>query len=338
MNLKDGKYSRYKLVQEMMQTPEVIRRFDPQAARAFLPALKASRRLFLTGEGSSRIFPAKHAIYDSLRKADAVAIATDGATQALEYDLGAYTVFGASNSGKTKEVVRLFQLLKAKGHRALFALTAYEDSPLDRLAADSQILVSGKEEAVAATKTVVEQALFYDSLLRALRGEAMDGLKELADKVEAALSLAIDPGLVNRAKEASTIYFAGRNTGVAEELTLKTNEITRRKADFLEGTYAVHGIEEVMDARELVVVVEPFESEEEKFRECLIEGVGLEVCAISTRKTTFPTVLIPEAGDYRSYVEIAAGWNLLVEIGIALGIDLDKPERARKVGNIYQGS
>jgi glucosamine--fructose-6-phosphate aminotransferase (isomerizing) len=124
---------------------------------------------------------------------------------------------------------------------------------------------------------------------------------------------------------------------VAEELTLKTNEITRRKADFLEGTYAVHGIEEVMDAGELVVVVEPFESEEEKFRQCLIEGVGLEVCAISTRKTTFPTVLIPEAGDYRSYVEIAAGWNLLVEIGIALGIDLDKPERARKVGNIYQG-
>ena len=337
MNLKDRKYSRYKLVQEMMQTPEVIRRFDPQAARAFVPALEASGRLFLTGEGSSRIFPAKRAVYDSLRKADAVAIATDGATQALEYDLGAYTVFGASNSGKTKEVVRLFQHLKAEGHRALFALTAYEDSPLDRLATDSRILISGKEQAVAATKTVVEQALFYDSLLRALRGEAMDGLKELADKVEAALTLAIDPGLVKRAKEAATIYFAGRNTGVAEELTLKTNEITRRKADFLEGTYAVHGIEEVMDARELVVVVEPFESEEEKFRECLTEGVGLEVCALSTRKTTFPTILIPEAGDYCSYVEIAAGWNLLVEIGVALGIDLDKPERARKVGNIYQG-
>jgi glucosamine--fructose-6-phosphate aminotransferase (isomerizing) len=338
MNLKDGKYTRFKLVREMMQTPEVIRRFDPQDAQAFLPALKASRRLFLTGEGSSRIFPAKRAIYDALRKADALAIASDGATQALEYDLGAYTVFGASNSGETNEVVRLFQQLKAEGHRALFALTAYEDSPLDRLAAASRILISGKEEAVAATKTVVEQALFYDSLLRALRGESMGGLKELADKVEAALTLAIDPGLVKRAKEASMIYFAGRNTGVAEELTLKANEITRRKADFLEGTYAVHGIEEVMDAQELVVVVEPFESEEEKFRECLIEGVGLEVCAISTRKTSFPTILIPEAGDYRCYVEIAAGWNLLVEIGIALGVDLDNPERARKVGNPYQGS
>lgn len=338
MNLKSTKYSRYTLVQEMMQTPEIIRHFDPQAAQAFVPALKASGRLFLTGEGSSRIFPAKRAIYDSLKRADPLAVATDGATQALEYDLAAYTVFGASNSGKTKEVVRLFQTLKSSGHRALFALTAYEDSPLDRLAAASHILLSGKEEAVAATKTVMEQALFYDSLLRALRGEQMEGLQEMADKVEEALSLEIDPGLVERAKNAPTIYFAGRNTGVAEELTLKTNEITRKKADFLEGTYAVHGIEEVMDAEELVVVVEPFESEEQKFRECLIDGVGLKIVAISTRKTSFPTVVIPEAGGYQSYVEIAAGWNLLVEIGIALGIDLDKPERARKVGNIYQGN
>jgi glucosamine--fructose-6-phosphate aminotransferase (isomerizing) len=337
MNLKEGKYSRYKLVQEMMQTPDVIRRFDPKPARAFVPALKTSGRLFLTGEGSSRIFPAKRAMYDALKKADALAIATDGATQALEYDLAACVVFGASNSGKTKEVVRLFQTLKSSGHRALYALTAYEDSPLDRLAADSHILISGKEEAVAATKTVVEQALFYDSLLRTLRGEKMEGLKELADKVEEALTVAIDPGLVERAKNATTVYFAGRNTGVAEELTLKTNEITRKRADFLEGTYAVHGIEEVMSPEELVVVVEPFASEEEKYRECLIEGVGLEVIAISARKTSFPTVVIPEAGDYQSYVEIAAGWNLLVEIGIALGIDLDKPQRARKVGNIYQG-
>jgi len=83
--------------------------------------------------------------------------------------------------------------------------------------------------------------------------------------------------------------------------------------------------------------VEPFESEEQKLRECLVDGVGLEVLAISTRETSFPTVVIPDAGDYRSYVEIAAGWNLLVEIGIDLGIDLDKPERARKVGNIYTG-
>ena len=178
---------------------------------------------------------------------------------------------------------------------------------------------------MAATKTVAVQVLFYDGLLLALRRNAIEGLKELVDKVEGALTLVIDPGLVQRAKSASMIYFAGRKTGVAEELTLKTNEITCGKADFREGTYAVHGIEEVVDAQELVVVVEPFKSEEEKFCECSVDGVGLEVFEISTRKTSLPTVVIPEAGDYQSYVEIAADWNLLVEIGISLGVDLDRP-------------
>jgi glucosamine--fructose-6-phosphate aminotransferase (isomerizing) len=131
------------------------------------------------------------------------------------------------------------------------------------------------------------------------------------------------------------IYFAGRNNGVVEELTLKTNEITRKKSDFLEGTYAVHGIEEVMDKNELVIIVEPFESEEEKFKECLIDGVNMNVVAISTRETQFPTIRIPDGKEYKEYVELAAGWNVLVEIGIALGIDLDKPTRARKVGNEY---
>ncbi|MCK7531813.1 MAG: hypothetical protein MZV63_12715 [Marinilabiliales bacterium] len=40
------------------------------------------------------------------------------------------------------------------------------------------MLKCGKENAVAATKSVVEQALFYDSLLRNLRGEKMTGTQE----------------------------------------------------------------------------------------------------------------------------------------------------------------
>jgi glutamine---fructose-6-phosphate transaminase (isomerizing) len=129
--------------------------------------------------------------------------------------------------------------------------------------------------------------------------------------------------------------FAGRNTGVDEELRLKTNEITRKKSDFLEGTYAVHGIEEVLTGNDVVIVIEPFESEEEKFNECLIDGVGLKVIAVSSRDTMFPTIKIPDAGEYAGYVELAAGWNILVDTGLALGIDPDKPVRARKVGNEY---
>jgi glucosamine--fructose-6-phosphate aminotransferase (isomerizing) len=151
------------------------------------------------------------------------------------------------------------------------------------------------------------------------------------------MTLAIDSALTEKIKNAGMIYFAGRNTGVAEELTLKTNEITRKKSDFLEGTYAAHGIEEVMNPDEVVIVVDPFESEEEKFQEVLVKGVGLTIIAIASRQTSFPTIVIPDGGEYKEYVELAAGWNVLVETGLALSINLDKPERARKVGNEYTG-
>ena len=94
---------------------------------------------------------------------------------------------------------------------------------------------------------------------------------------------------------ASVVYWAGRNEGVAEELTLKTNEITRKTADFMEGTYAVHGIEEVMRRDQVVIWIDPYEGSEEKFEEVLVKGVGMKVIAVASRPTRFPTIQIPDA-------------------------------------------
>ncbi|MCD6380051.1 sugar isomerase, partial [bacterium] len=63
--------------------------------------------------------------------------------------------------------------------------------------------------------------------------------------------------------------------------------------------------------------------------------VGLTVVAIADRDTPFATIRVPNAGGMNPYIFLSAGWNLLVEIGLALGINLDKPERARKVGNEF---
>ena len=70
-----------------------------------------------------------------------------------------------------------------------------------------------------------------------------------------------DAELIKKLADAPMIYFAGRNNGVAEELTLKTNEITRKKSDYLEGTYLLHGIEEVMYEGEACILIDPFPSE-----------------------------------------------------------------------------
>jgi glucosamine--fructose-6-phosphate aminotransferase (isomerizing) len=335
MKLSEEKYHKYALVREMMETPEIIKSFKPEATARFADSVKKHNGLFLTGEGSSRIFPAKRAICASHKKGLALPIATEGCTQAEEYDLSDFAVFAASNSGQTKEVVRLTTRLKNQKHSAVFGLTANPKTKLEEIATATHVLMCGKEEAVAATKSVVEQGLFYDSLLRIINGDKMEGLKELADKTEEALTLSIDPAITKIISKATMIYFAGRNNGVAEELALKTNEITRKKSAFLEGTFAVHGIEEVMDKSEVLIWIEPFDTELEKFNECLVKGVGMNIIAVSSKKTMFPTIIIPDGGQYAEYVQLAAGWNILVETGISLGINLDKPTRARKVGNEY---
>lgn len=335
MNLNEVKYSRYALVREMMETSDIVRNFNPGKVSGFVQKAKSKKGLFLTGEGSSRIFPAFRAMYKMLRSGFPLPIVSEGCTQALEYKLKDYAVFAASNSGQTKEVIRLAQKLKNEGHDALFGLTANEGTKLSEIASDTYVLSCGKENAVAATKSVIEQGLFYDSLLHEMEGKRMQGFADFAEKTETALTTKIDSDIIKAIKAADVIYFAGRNNGVAEELALKTNEITRKKSAFLQGTFAVHGIEEVMDKNEVLIWIDPFSDEEEKFRECLVTGVGMKVFAMTSGKSIFPVIPIPDGKEYSEYVQLAAGWNLLVETGVALGIDLDKPVRARKVGNEY---
>jgi glucosamine--fructose-6-phosphate aminotransferase (isomerizing) len=63
----------------------------------------------------------------------------------------------------------------------------------------------------------------------------------------------------------------------------------------------------------------------------------MKVFAICDEETPFPTIKVPDVGELSSYVYLAAGWNVLVETGVSLNINLDKPQRARKVGNEYMG-
>jgi len=330
--------NQFALVREMMQTPGILRNFSLKNADSAVAAIKKTKKLFFSGEGSSRIFPAKNAMYSAKRAGLDLNLATDGGLQSCCYDLKDYVVFGASNSGQTKEIIRLFDRLKTVNHKNLFGLIANPKTKLESLTNQSFILSCGKEDAVAATKSVAEQALFYQFLLAAVQGiDLSKKLPALADAFEKALTMPIDKKIIDSIAKAGTIYFAGKNDGVAEELTLKTNEITRKKSDYLEGTYAVHGIEEVMNADDVVILIDPFKSELEKIKQTLADGVGMKVFAICDEDTIFPTLKVPDIGELQNYVYLAAGWNILVEVGIALGINLDKPTRARKVGNEFIG-
>jgi len=338
MDLQSEKYSKFVLVQEMMDTVEVVKNFQPDNTKQLAREIQSVGRLLLTGEGSSRIFPAKNALRKSLRWGVDLTIITDGSRQSAQYDLSKFAVFCASNSGRTKEVVLLAKKLAQEGNDYRYALTANQKTLLEEACTKTFVLKCGWEQAVAATKSVIEQGLFYESILWHLLGQKKgDILTDIAKMVKQVLTVSIDSEIIKAATKAPTIYFAGYNDGVAEELTLKTNEIMRKKSDYLEGTYAVHGIEEVMNPDDIVFIVDPIPEEIDKFKEVLIEGVGLTVVALADRDTPFKTIKIPQADEFNPYLYLALGWNLLIEIGLALGINLDKPERARKVGNEFIG-
>lgn len=332
-------YTRFGLARDMLETSDIIARFDCGQAVDAAREIAAAGKLLLTGEGSSRLFPAKSTIAHARRKGWPLFIFTEAGRQSQEYDLRDWAVLACSNSGRTAEVIRLFTQLSESGHRRRYSLTALPGSKLESLADCGWSLSCGPENAVAATKSVVEQALFIRALVEHGSGAPALSAKcgELTGQFRDALTTTIDPAIIERVARAGTIYWAGRNDGVAEELTLKTNEITRKPADFLEGTYAVHGIEEVMTPDDVLLWVDPYEESEEKFDATLRQGVGMEIVAIAARPTRFPTIRIPDAGDLSPLVQIAAGWNVLVDVGLRLGIDLDKPQRARKVGNEFAG-
>jgi glucosamine--fructose-6-phosphate aminotransferase (isomerizing) len=332
-------YSGFGLVQDMMAAVDVVRSFDPEVVEEIARVIGSNRKLLLTGEGSSRLFPAKNVVAQSRRANWPLWAHTDAGRQAQEYDLADWAVLAMSNSGRTSEVIRLYTQFQQADHPLHFSLTTFPDSKLESLATAGAVLGCGKEAAVAATKSVVEQGLFCRALVERLVGvrSLKSRLSELADQMSAALTQPISAEIARKVSHAGTVYCAGRNDGVAEELTLKVNEITRKHSDFLEGTYAVHGVEESMRPDDVIVWIEPYAETEQKFHDVLVQGVGLTVVAISSRPTKFPTIPIPDAGDLGGFVQLVAGWNLLVEAGLQLGINIDKPERARKVGNEFTG-
>ena len=194
MNLQDQKYNQFGLVRDMLATADVVANFSADQAKETGRAIAQVGRLLLSGEGSSRIFPAKNAIASARRLNWPITLHTEAGRQAQEYDLANWAVFAASNSGKTSEVIKLFHELKSKGHKHLYGLTAGENTKLGELSEKCYVLRCGPEGAVAATKSVIEQALFYQAMLEHACGIPLLGrrCKLLSEQITTALTTPID--------------------------------------------------------------------------------------------------------------------------------------------------
>jgi len=336
MNITESKYNTFALVHEMLETPELIGRFDFGRIQNIARQVKTAGKLFIAGEGSSRIFPAKNFIDRVRQSGFDLTLATEGSRQCMDYDLSQWAVIASSNSGQTAETIDLLVKLVKEGHQNRFAVTANPQGKIIEFTNESIVLTCGKEEAVAATKSVVEQALVYQSLLCAMIHCGCPGAATQAERFgKQILETEYESSIIDALAQAGTIYWAGRNNGVAEELTLKTCEIARQKSDFLEGTYLLHGVEEIMQANDVLVLIDPFEAEWERIKQHYLDALNLKIIVIAPKQTPFDTIIVPTLAGYDTYLQLFAGWNLLVQIGVAHHLDLDKPQRARKIGNEY---
>ncbi len=193
-------YSQFNLVRDMLAAADAIQAFDPSVVKTTAAEIASVGKLLFTGEGSSRLFPAKSAIRHSRQQGWATTLHTEAGRQSQDYALADWAVLGMSNSGRTAEVIRLFTSLKVAGHSKRYSLTAAADSPLEALANRGHVLACGKEGAVAATKTVVEQALFCRALVESMAGHESlaPRLARLAEQVRTALHYAMKDKPPNR--------------------------------------------------------------------------------------------------------------------------------------------
>ncbi len=328
--------------QEMLESKQVMLNFDFNITKEIAQKIGNSRIIF-TGMGSSLIFPGKQAKNRALKFNLKNKIETFFASYLFEYTYFSDSyIFLCSDSGKTKEVILLLEYVQSKGAKCI-AVTAVSDSILAQRADEKIFLSCGFEKGVAATKSVIEQGLVYDSLifhLAKIQGKDVnfDQLKSelnlAAEAVEKNINAKVDEQLLQVLVDVQHYFMVGLETGVAEEITLKSYEISRKMALFFPDTHIVHGPEEaieegcaiIFDPASLQDYISDFEKFAEKTHTKLI-GIGADNLIAGLKVELNET--------FKNYCLLSGGWGLLRNVGNKLGIDIDHPIKASKVGNPF---
>ena len=164
-----------------------------------------------------------------------------------ELDLAGSTVVALSQSGRTPDVVDYVARARRAGAYTV-ALTNETDSELAAEAEDVLPLAAGTEQAVAATKTYLNQVAALGLLAACAAGEGKgfaNGVRTTADLLESSLS-----GLESSARSMALpfasigrMFVIGRGIefGTAREIALKLLETCRVAAEPFTATAVQHG-------------------------------------------------------------------------------------------------
>lgn len=332
---------------EMAQSASVLANFDDAVARQLGKKI-AGRPIYFTGMGSSLIFPAANAKKRAalLLPDQKIEIAYISNIIVENIPQSSY-IFLASNSGRTVEILAMADSLKKRGIE-FFGITTNSDSPLAELCKnDLYVLQAPFERGVAATKSVIEQGLFYDALIHSIANKEFPlnkGKKEskrVCDLMTANFDFQLAENVVSAGIFGKTYYWIDHDNGAGEELALKSCEIAGKRGVYESGTQILHGRGEVIKKNDLVFVLDAYDYSQK----------DLESLAGLTKKTGSKLVVVGKNEDeklrglklnefyfihadvekgFEAYCVLPACWNFLRDVGKATGRNIDFPEIAEK--------
>lgn len=256
-------------------------------------------------------------------------------------------VIGISQSGETPDVVYFLQKAKEQGALTC-AITNTENSPLVQGAHLSLIARSGKEEAVAATKTFTTSMLAI-ALLSAHWAEDVDKLKELKivpSQAEQMLSLSpLIEQIVKRYTyaEAMAVLSRGFSYPVALEIALKIRETAMVDADGFSSVDFMHGPVTVVKQGFPVFLVAPKGRIYDNLLEIakVLRKRKAELIILSNgkemRKSANTFIPIPFEGEetLMPISMVIAGQLFAYFLSLCRNLNPDRPRGLRKVTRVW---
>ncbi|MGC9004030.1 MAG: SIS domain-containing protein [bacterium] len=256
-------------------------------------------------------------------------------------------VIGISQSGETPDVVYFLEKARKEGAFTC-AITSTENSPLEKAAHLSLIARSGKEEAVAATKTFTTSLLAV-ALLSFNWAEdkaGLDAVNSIPYQAEKMLSQAplIDE-LVQRYTyvESMAVISRGFSYPIALEIALKIRETSLVDADGFSSADFMHGPIAVVKKGFPLFFVAPKGKTYQNLLEMAraIKRKGAEIIALTNgsemEKIAHSYLPIPFEGEETVLpISIVIGGQLFAYfLSLSRGLNPDKPEGLRKVTLVW---
>lgn len=191
--------------------------------------------------------------------------------------VGRALLLAVSRSGATTETLRAVERFRGTSRGPVVAITCYPESPLAEQADFALVARDGQERSIAQTRSFTSMLLLTQALTAVLAGdEAMiERLSRLPDALEDLMArLGELPQRLGANHEIERFFFLGGGPlyGLANEVMLKTKEISLSHAEAYHPLEFRHGPISMANERTLVV---GFLSDRGLAEEvCLLEEIG----------------------------------------------------------------